>query len=141
MNRRQLQEISETRLREARSLYNKRLYDGCVYLCGYAVEAALKARICRHLQLKEYLDTGDMKGVFLSHDFDRLLLLSGLKNRINLANTRGTALFTNWSLLTNWTPDMRYASVGTYDRQYAAALLLALEDSTDGFMVWIRRLW
>lgn len=141
MNRRELQNIALTRLKEAKSLYNKRLYDGSVYLCGYVVESALKARICRHLQMKEYIDTGDMKQVFLSHDFDRLLFLSGLKNRINLANRRGTGLFRNWSLLTTWTPDMRYASVGTYNRQYAKDIINALEDTGDGFLVWIKKLW
>lgn len=141
MTKKELQEIANIRLKEAKALYDKGLYDGSVYLCGYVVEASLKARICKHLQMKQYLDTGDMRNVFLSHDFDRLLFLSGLKNRINLANRRGTGLFKNWSLLTTWTPDMRYASVGTYNQQYAADLIKALEDPSDGFLVWIKRLW
>lgn len=141
MKKRDLQKIAELRLKEAKVLYENGLYDGSVYLCGYVVEAALKARICKHLQMKEYLDTGDMKGMFLSHDFDKLLFLSGLKNRINLANKRGTSLFKNWSLLTNWTPDIRYAIAGTYNKQYAKDLLNALEHNSDGFLVWIKRLW
>lgn len=141
MTRRELQKIAVTRLEETKALYENGLYDGAVYVCGYVVEAALKARICRHLQMKEYLDTGDMKNMFLSHDFDRLLLLSGLKNRINLANRRGTSLFKHWSLLTTWTPDMRYAPVGTYNQQYAQDLINALEDKVDGFMIWIKKLW
>ena len=141
MTRKELQKIAITRLREAKVLYNNGLYDGAVYMCGYVVEAALKARICKHLQMKQYLDTGDLKNVFLSHDFDRLLLLSGLKNRINLANRRGTNLFKHWSILTTWTPDMRYAVVGTYTKQYAEDIIRALEDSNDGFLVWIRKLW
>jgi len=141
MTRKELQKIAIIRLKESKTLYDNGLYDGAVYLCGYVVESALKARICRHLQMKEYLDTGDMKNVFLSHNFDRLLFLSGLKNRINLANRRGTNLFRNWSLLTTWTPDMRYASVGTYNQQYAEDLIKALEDGSDGFLVWIKKLW
>lgn len=141
MTHKEFQKLALTRLEEAKSLYNKRLYDGSVYLCGYVVEAALKARICRHLQMKEYLDTGDMKNVFLSHNFDRLLLLSGLKNRINLANRRNTNLFKHWSLLTTWTPDVRYTPIGTYDRKYANDLINALEDKNDGFLVWIKKLW
>jgi len=141
MTRKELQKIALIRLKEAKTLYDNELYDGAVYLCGYVVEAALKARICRHLQMKEYLDTGDMKSMFLSHNFDRLLFLSGLKNRINLANRRRTNLFKHWSLLTNWTPDMRYASAGTYNQQYARDIIKALEDSNDGFLVWIKKLW
>ena len=141
MTKRDLQKIAELRLKEAKILYENGLYDGAVYLCGYVVEAALKARICKHLQMKEYLDSGDMKNMFLSHDFDRLLFLSGLKNRINLANRRGTGLFKNWSLLTNWTPDIRYVPNGTYTEQYAKDIINALEHNTDGFLVWIKRLW
>jgi hypothetical protein len=141
MTRKELQIIADIRLKEAKTLFNNDLYDGAAYLCGYVVEAALKARICKHLQMKQYIDTGDMKNVFLSHDFDRLLLLSGLKNRINLANRRGTNLFKNWSLLTTWTPDMRYASVGTNSKQYTQDLIKALEDRNDGFLVWIKKLW
>lgn len=141
MTRKELQKIALIRLLEAKALYNKRLYDGAVYLCGYVVEAALKARICHHLHMKEYIDTGNMKQVFLSHDFDRLLLLSGLNNKINLANKRDTKLFTHWSLLTLWSPDMRYVPIGTYSRQYAKDVIKALEDNSDGFLTWIKKLW
>lgn len=141
MTRRELHKIALTRLAEAKILYKKSYFDGTVYLCGYVVEAALKARICKHLQMKEYMDTGDMKGIFSSHDFDRLLLLSGLRNKINLANKRDTALFKNWSLLTNWKPDLRYVTIGTYDKNYAKSLLNALEDKNEGFLIWIKKLW
>lgn len=141
MTRRELQKIADLRLKEAKTLCNNGFYDGAVYLCGYVVEASLKARICKHLQMKEYIDSGDMKNMFLSHDFDRLLFLSGLKNRINLANRRGTNLFKHWSLLTSWTPDTRYAVAGTYTEQYAKDIIRALEHSTDGFLVWIKKLW
>lgn len=141
MTRKELHKIALTRLEEAKILYRRGFYDGSVYLCGYVVEAALKARICRHLQTREYLDTGDMKNIFSSHDFDRLLLFSGLKNRINLANRRNTALFRNWSLLTNWKPDIRYVAIGTYDKHYAKSLLDALEDKNEGFLAWIKKLW
>ena len=141
ITRKDFQKIAELRLKEAKTLYKAGLYDGTVYLCGYAVEAALKARICRHLQMKEYLDSGDMKGIFLSHDFDRLLLLSGLSNKINLANKKNAKLFQHWSILTSWTPEARYFPVGTSDKKYAKNMLYALEHKSDGFLVWIKRIW
>ncbi len=66
----QLRELSEVRLREAETLFEAELYDGCVYLCGYVVEAALKARICRVLGVNEYPE--EMRQTFWTHDFDRL---------------------------------------------------------------------
>lgn len=141
MTRKELQKTALTRFEEAKTLHKKGYYDGAVYLCGYVVETALKARICRHLQMKEYLDTGDMKSIFSSHDFDRLLLLSGLGNRINLANRRSTNLFKNWSLLTTWKTDVRYEPIGTYQKKHSKSLLDALEDKKEGFLVWIKKLW
>jgi hypothetical protein len=34
--------------------------------------------ICKNLNIKEYPDNWKEKQIFASHDFDRLLLLSGL---------------------------------------------------------------
>ena len=45
----ELRAVSAARLDDAQSLFNAERYDGVVYLCGYAVELALKARICETL--------------------------------------------------------------------------------------------
>jgi HEPN domain-containing protein len=44
VTRQQLQELARTKLKEAEALYSAGFFDGCVYLCGYVVELALKAR-------------------------------------------------------------------------------------------------
>jgi hypothetical protein len=132
--------IAGTRLKEATALYKADLYDGAAYICGYVVETALKARICKNLKIKEYPDDGKEKQIFSSHDFDRLLLLGGLQNRINLSNKRTKKLFENWSLLTNWRPERRY-TLGGYDKQAVKDLLDALEKGQYGFFNWIKKLW
>jgi len=38
MNRKDLQDLALIRLKEAKALLDKGLYDGAYYLCGYAVE-------------------------------------------------------------------------------------------------------
>src|SRR5260370_34116417 len=91
--RKQLQELARLRLREAEALYNARLYDGSVYLAGYAVELALKARICRVLVLKEYpLELGQ---AFKVHNLEQLKVLAGLTIQIDA--TKNKDLFDNWS--------------------------------------------
>jgi hypothetical protein len=45
-----LAQLARSRLREARTLFGTRQYDGAAYLCGYAIELALRARVCRHLR-------------------------------------------------------------------------------------------
>lgn len=132
--------IAGTRLKEVKVLHKNRLYDGAAYICGYVVETALKAKICKNLNITEYPDNGKDKDIFLSHNFDRLLLLSGLQNRISLANKRNKKLFENWSLLTNWKPEKRYA-IGIYSKQDVDDLLGALEGGPQGFYNWIKKIW
>ena len=50
----ELRSISAARLEEAQTLLEAGHYDGVVYLCGYAVELALKARICETLNWAGY---------------------------------------------------------------------------------------
>jgi len=135
-----LKSIAETRLQEAKALHKAGLYDGAAYICGYVVETALKARICKNLKIKDYPDDGKEKQIFSSHDFDRLLLLSGLQNKIGLGNKRTKKLFENWSLLTTWRPERRY-TLGTYNKQDVKGLLEALETGKYGFFNWIKKLW
>jgi HEPN domain-containing protein len=66
--RSELKALAELRLEEAEALFEAGCYNGAVYLAGYVVELALKARICRLLDSQEYPDTGVFKGCFRSTD-------------------------------------------------------------------------
>ena len=58
-----LRNIARARLRDAEMLLRARRYDGAVYLCGYSVEIALKARICRTSGWREFPETNrDFEG-------------------------------------------------------------------------------
>lgn len=46
LTRKQLKDIIQARLDDADALQVAGRYDGAIYLCGYAVELALKCRIC-----------------------------------------------------------------------------------------------
>jgi len=49
-----LRAISRERLRDARALLRAKRFDGTYYVCGYAVELALKARCCRTLKWADF---------------------------------------------------------------------------------------
>jgi len=72
--RNELRELAKLRLREAETLFNAGLYDGSAYLCGYVIEFALKARICKLLGIDEYPASGRLKSAYAVHDFGQLLL-------------------------------------------------------------------
>jgi HEPN domain len=59
-----LKAIARARLRDAQALLRAKRFDGAFYLCGYAVELALKARICRTLKWAGFPESGsEIKGM------------------------------------------------------------------------------
>src|SRR4051812_39346061 len=100
----QLKDLALVRVDEAEALFAAGLYDGAKYLAGYAVELALKARICRLLEVDEYPDMGALKRVYAVHDLDQLLLLAGLQKAVGLVEQ---PLFDNWSTAILWNPESR----------------------------------
>ena len=108
-------------LRAAGVLHRSKNYDAAAYLCGYAVEIVLKARICQTLRWKSFPATAGEFQKFRSlqtHDLEALIQLSGVENRIK------PALAVYWSTVEKWRPEQRYDSVGT---QTAASVQTMIE--------------
>lgn len=103
----ELQKISINRLEDAKALYNSNRYDGSFYICGYAVELGLKRKICMTLGWSGYPNTekefSKLKS-FKTHDLDMLLHLSGIENLIK------KELFSEWSIIISWEPEIRYSA-------------------------------
>ncbi|HVR38306.1 MAG TPA: HEPN domain-containing protein [Thermoanaerobaculia bacterium] len=136
-SRTQLKELALLRLREAKYLFEGGFYDGARYLAGYVLELALKARICRVLDMEEYPDTGELRRVYATHDLDQLLKLSGLNRKLAIA----TKTFDRWSIAAQWKPEYRYSSEGTTNAQDAERILSATGNPSDGVLTWIKKYW
>jgi len=132
--------ISQTRLEEAKILFSNGLYDGSVYLAGYALEAALKGRICKILD-SDYPPSGDAFRSFYTHKFDTLIKLAALEKKLDEAKVLSSNFATNWSLATSWTEANRYLRIGSKTKAEAADVLASLEDPTDGILTWIKKVW
>jgi hypothetical protein len=91
-------------------------YDGAAYICGYAVETALKARICRTLGWTEFPPgkAEDYRS-FTVHKLDVLLMLSGYGARVRTRHPR------EWAVATQWDPTERYQPIGTITEGEARA--------------------
>ncbi len=50
LDKKEVKKIARARLKDAEVLAASRRYEGAIYLCGYAVELGLKARICKTLK-------------------------------------------------------------------------------------------
>jgi HEPN domain-containing protein len=118
-----LRDIAQARLDDARALHQAGRFDGSVYLCGYAVEIALKARICDCLRWPGYPDTNaEFRGYtsFRTHDLEVLLHLSGAEAAIR------EGLLLEWSIVLKWDPDARYRAIGRASSHVASAMLTAV---------------
>lgn len=116
----QLDEIAKARLRDAEVLLTAERYDGAVYVCGYAVELALKARICKTLSWAGYPSTrAEFQNLqsFKTHSLDVLLTVSGVEPKIM------TDYFAVWSAVAAWEPEVRYKPIGSVTPQDAILMI------------------
>lgn len=119
-----LEAIAQARLEDARALLKKERYDGAVYVCGYAVEVALKAKVCRVLNWQEFPQTsGEFKAYrsFQTHELEVLLRLSGQETRIKQEH------FELWNVVAVWKAESRYNVIGTVGQAEAAAMIAAVD--------------
>lgn len=101
-----------------------RRYDGAVYMCGYALEVRLKARICRTLHWSGFPNTRSEFQNCVSlktHDLQTLPSFSGIEPRIK---SRFTA---EWLIVSQWDPEMRYNPTGSSTAAEARVMLQAVQ--------------
>jgi HEPN domain len=121
----ELDSIARARIEDAQALLTAGRFDGATYLCGYAVEVALKARICRALNWADFPSTGSEFQAYRSfqtHDLDVLLRLSGQGPRIMQNH------FPLWNAVARWTVESRYNAVGVVQQPGAMAMIQAAEE-------------
>lgn len=119
--------LATARLADSEMLYLQHRYDAASYLCGYVVELALKARVCKTLKWPGFPETNkEFQGYqcLKTHDLAILLDFSGIKPKIQ------TQCSAQWFIISSWSPEDRYQLVGSFskdltrDRIEAAKVLL-----------------
>ena len=145
LTRLDLQVLAENRLAEARTLNSSGQHDGAVYLAGYALEFALKARVCKILDA----DYPTEFRCFLTHKFQELVKLAGLEKQLNQQRTVDLDFGNNWSVVVGasastpqgWSEEWRYRKIGSVTAIDADLFLQALDDPRTGVFTWIKKLW
>ena len=138
MNRRDLQQLSRLRVREAHLLLTKGSYQGAYYLIGYAVECALKACIARQFGRYEFPDKKIVDDSY-THNLEKLLSVSGLRPQLESDSTASPNLAAHWNVVKDWSEISRYRYSIT--RQDAQGLYSACTARRHGILSWIRRRW
>ena len=121
---RDLRTIARARLRDAQVLLRAKRFDGAWYLCGYAVELALKARICRTLKWPGFPESAqDFKGLqsVKTHDLEILLRFSGVEDRVRAKHAA------EWSVVLDWNPEKRYQANRLSTAQQATNMVKCVE--------------
>jgi HEPN domain-containing protein len=124
ITRADLRKIARARLKDAEVLLRFGRYGGAIYLCGYAVEIALKARICKTLSWSGYPSTsGEFQNyrTFQTHNLDVLLHLAGVEVKVK------TTLLAEWSAVATWDPEVRYKPIGSATKQDAELMIASAQ--------------
>jgi HEPN domain-containing protein len=136
VNRKDLQNLAETRLKDAELLYKHRRYDGAYYLAGYVVECALKACIAKKVKRYDFPDKDLAHRVF-THDLSQLLTHAGLMPQFKLEFRNNPQFEVRWGVVKDWSARSRYETHG----RYKAKGILDAVTGSQGILACIKRFW
>jgi hypothetical protein len=129
-----LRAATAERLADADCLLKGGRFASAIALGLYALEIALKARIC------ERLDLDGLPKPFEIHELDELLVLTGLEKR--MADPSAVQVKANWDDVITWQPqhvnELRYLPGHTITQQQAERLLFQLQDPATGILSWLQ---
>lgn len=138
MNKNDLEALSNIRLEEAKCLLSNGFYHGSYYLCGYAVECALKACIAKTFQQYEFPNLKVVKDSY-THDLGQLVKIANLHQNLISSSSSDAALEVNWSIIKDWSEQFRYES--SISQAMAEQLIAAADDEKSGVLKWVKTHW
>jgi HEPN domain-containing protein len=136
VNRKDLQQISRTRLKESAILLNAGYYDGAYYLASYCVECAIKACIAKQVRRGEFPDK-DLANKAWVHDLEQLIGLAGLGADLKSEMRIDKDMALNWTIIKDWDETVRYKlgiSLSKTEDFYSAC-----SARKSGILPWIRK--
>jgi HEPN domain-containing protein len=143
MNRKDLQALSELRLKEAKALFSAGFPEGAYYLAGYAVECALKACIAKRTQEHDFPDKKLVDKSY-THDLERLIDAAELSNSFKKDKTGDSILELKWEHVRRWSEQSRYELLAGSEqerRDAAWLMIISVESVEGGVLPWIRQFW
>jgi hypothetical protein len=138
VNRSDFQELAELHLRHAKALLDAKLYSGAYYMCGYVVECALKACICKKTSLFDFFPKPDVVRDAYTHKSANLIRVAGINKEIEKERSEDKELDLNWVLVEQWSEGSRYDS---HQEHEATDLYNAVADQHHGVLACIKRFW
>ncbi|MCL1470266.1 HEPN domain-containing protein [Argonema antarcticum] len=137
MNRKHLQDIARLRLKEAKVLLDNGHYDGAYYLCGYAIECALKACIAKKTNKYDFPDKKTVLDSY-THDFKKLAQVAEISSFIAQESNSDPLFAANWAIVVQWSEESRYQR---WTEAEARSIYNAVAKRNHGVLQWIKQFW
>lgn len=120
--------LADRKLVVAEMLLVNGFYDDAYYLGGYAFELSLKARICKTLMIPDFFDFDSSRSrklpvnklrktdkdnlykPFKVHDYEQLLILSGVYTEFSNLIAIDLTFKADWSIISKWDESLRYST-------------------------------
>ncbi len=138
MNRADLQQLANLRLKEASVLLDAGCFEGSYYLAGYAIECGMKACFARKTEQYDFPNRRAVDQIY-KHDPTELISAAGLEEEWQKELQSNKAFNENWAVVKQWSEQKRYAvKIAQSD---AKDLLSAITDPSSGVITWLKKLW
>jgi hypothetical protein len=142
VSRAELQQFAAARIDDAKALLDAQRWQGAYYLSGYAVECGLKSCVLAHIETtgRIFKDKAYLQSLpkCWTHSLNELVQLAGLDGERKRDMSASPGLFTNWSIVLEWTENSRYEPKTQQD---AEDIFKAITDPANGVLPWIQRHW
>jgi len=140
MTRADWQRIAEERAKDAQALITASQWSGAFHLAGNAVECGVKSCVLRRLSAAPeliFLDKRFSEKCW-THDLEDLIELADLVSILSSAAAASPALDANWRTVAWWSELDRYRIKTEIE---ARKMVVAVTDSTNGVLTWIKGHW
>ena len=138
MNKNDLEELVQIRIKEAKTLLDAENYPGAYYLAGYSLECAIKACIAKQVQLYDFPNLELAKNSY-SHKLAELLGVAGLKLKLSEQEKQDVNFQLNWAVAKDWNEKARYEC--RIEERKAKDLYDAITDNQSGVLTWLKTFW
>jgi hypothetical protein len=139
VNQADLRLLADERIKDAKALLDRQRWSFAFYAAGYTVECALKSCLLARMIHTGWVFEEKWKAQdCLTHDFNELVRLAGLKAELDAKLASDPVFRLNWLITIQWRVETRYTTKLQAD---AEALYNAVTQDPGGVLPWLRAYW
>jgi HEPN domain-containing protein len=138
-SRSEFRKLAKERLKDSKALLDSGNYSGSYYICGYAVECALKAIIAKNIKPNMFPHR-EFGSKCWTHNLGTLTNQAGLTALLKIKQKADPKFNIFWSqTVVKWNEHSRY-NIKRTERD-ARELYIAVSDTDHGVLTWLANYW